>query len=150
MTPAPIRIQQLPPPLPNGPEPLEVIEVPMTSFERQRVRRRLTTTDGRELILELPTGTVLPVGQPLHLEGRTAYVVHAAPEEVLVIEPRSLAEAAFVGHLIGNLHRDIVREHDRILALWDAPLERRLRQAEVPVRREQRPFGGRPAGEHRH
>ncbi len=122
----------------------------MTSFERQRVRRRLTTTDGRELILELPTGSVLPVGQPLHLEGRMAYVVHAAPEEVLVIEPRSLAEAAFVGHLIGNLHRDIVREQDRILALWDAPLERRLRQAEVPMRREQRPFGGRPAGEHRH
>ncbi|MEM7735896.1 MAG: hypothetical protein AAF267_08915, partial [Deinococcota bacterium] len=85
----------------------KVIELAMTSYDRQRVRRRLVAEDGMELALELPTGTTLHVGQVLHQAGHTVYVVTAAPEDVLVIKPRSMNEAAFVGHMIGNLHRDI-------------------------------------------
>ena len=148
---SPIRIHSLPATeLPEPPARLEVIDLPMTSHDRRRVRPRLTAPNGREFVLELPTGTVLQVDRPLHVGGGTAYVIRAAPEEVLVIEPRSLDEAAFVGHLIGNLHRDIDTEEDQIIALWDAPLERRLKQAGVPVVRERRPFSGRPPGEHHH
>ena len=36
-----------------------------------------------------------------------------ADEDVLVIRPRDLAEAARVGHLIGNIHRDIEADGER-------------------------------------
>ncbi|MEM6428094.1 MAG: urease accessory protein UreE, partial [Deinococcota bacterium] len=128
-----------------------VVELPMTSHDRQRVRRRIVAEDGTELALELPTGTTLHVGQVLHQAGDTVYVVTAAPEDVLVVHPRSLNEAAFVGHMIGNLHRDIdIADDGSIAALWDAPLEMRLQQAKLEVIRSQQPFRGKPVGEHSH
>lgn len=129
---------------------LEAIEIPMTSEDRCRVRRRLTAPDGREFALELPTGTVLSTKQAIHLEGNKVYVVEAAPEEVLVIHPRSLTEAAFTGHLIGNLHRDVDLVDESIIALWNEPLEARLNKAGLPYERSLRPFNGRPPGEHSH
>lgn len=129
---------------------LEVIEIPMTSEDRRRVRRRLSAPDGHEFALELPTGTVLAVGQAIYQGNGTVYVVAAAPEEVLIIHPRSLPEAAFTGHLIGNLHRDIDIVGESIIALWNEPLEARLQKAGLPYERSLRSFNGRPAGEHSH
>ncbi len=126
------------------------VELPMTAHERRRVRRRIRAADGTELLLELPTGTVLPVGHALHVDGDTAWVVTAAPEEVLVIRPRDRGEAAFVGHLIGNLHRDVDIRGDEVLALWDETLERRLVDHGLEVAREERAFRGRAPGEHSH
>ena len=143
-----IRIQTLP--HHHHCEEFEVVELPMTSEDRQRVRRRITASDGREFALELSTGTVLHVGHALHIEGETAYVVTAAPEDVLVVTPETIQEAAFVGHLIGNLHRDIDIVEGRIIALWNAPLERRLEKEGLNAERTQRPFKGKPPGEHSH
>lgn len=120
----------------------------MTAVDRRRVRRRLNAPDGAELLLALPTGTVLVPGQVLHERGGVSYVVTAAPEDVAVIEPRSLPEAALVAHAVGNLHRDLIEEAGVFLALWDAPLELLLTRLGVPFRRERRPFHGRPGWEH--
>jgi urease accessory protein len=129
----------------------KVVEIAMTSHDRQRVRRRVVAEDGMKLALELPTGTTLHVGQVLHQIGDTVYVITAAAEDVLVMRPRSLKEAAFVGHLIGNLHRDIdIADDGSIAALWDGPLETRLTQAKLEVIRTQQPFRGKPVGEHSH
>lgn len=143
-----IRITTLPDtPVPHG---HETIHVPMTSEDRRRVRRKLTTSNNQQLALELPTGTVLLVGQVLYVDEVRAFVVSAAKEDVLVVTPRSLPEAAFVGHLIGNLHRDIDIQDDEVIALWNAPLEARLIKAGLEVTRALRPFSGKPAGEHSH
>ena len=128
----------------------EVIELPMTSEDRQRVRRRLTADDGQAFALELPTGTTLHVGHALHAQDNKAYVVTAAPEEVLVVTPKDLEEAAFVGHLIGNLHRDIDIQEGQVIALWNMPLEKRLEKEGLDAERTQRPFRGKPPGEHSH
>lgn len=127
-----------------------VIHLAMTSEERQKVRRKLTASDGTELALELPTGTTLHVGQVLFQQDNTVYVVSAAPEDVLLVRPRNLQEAAHVGHMIGNLHRDVDISDDGIAALWDAPLERKLEQAGFDYERTSRPFRGKPVGEHSH
>ncbi|MFC3862511.1 urease accessory protein UreE [Deinococcus antarcticus] len=129
---------------PRGP----LVEVPMTAVDRRRVRRRLIAPDGVELRLALPTGTVLMPGHVLHEGDGVSYVVTAAPEDVAVIEPRTLAEAASVAHAIGNLHRDLVEDAGVFLALWDAPLELLLTRLGVRFRRELRPFHGRPGWEH--
>lgn len=130
--------------------PGEVIDLAMTSEDRQRVHRRLTAPDGQTFALELPTGTILPVGGILYLTKSRAYRVTAAAEDVLTIKPRSLAEAALAGHLIGNLHRDIDLVEDEVIALCTAPLEHKLTKAGLPYIREKRPFKGAPAGEHSH
>ena len=126
------------------------IEIPMTAHDRRRVRRLVEAPDGERFPLDLPTGTVLHPGQILHRIGERTYVVSAAPEDVLVIGPRDLEEAARVGHLIGNLHRDIEITAAEIVALSDQALADRLRRAGVPFRPDRRAFHGRAPGEHAH
>jgi len=144
----PITIRHLPPP--GEPPPADVVELPMTAHDRRRVRRIIDAPDGTRLALELATGSVLHPGQVLHRHGTRAYVVGAALENVLVARPRSIEEAARLGHLVGNLHRDIESSGGEILALADPALEDRLRRAGVPFTAERRPFHGRAPGEHAH
>jgi urease accessory protein len=129
---------------------LEPIWVPMTADDRRRVHRLVEVSDGTVLALELPTGTIMRPGQILHTGEGRVYLVGAAPEDVLLVRPKDAAEAARTGHLIGNLHKDIEVTTDGILALWDAPLEERLRRAGLAVERVRRPFQGNPSGEHAH
>jgi urease accessory protein len=124
------------------------IEIPMTAHDRRRVRRMIEAPDGARFPLELATGTVLHPGQVLHHSGARSYVVAAAPEDVLVIRPRDVAEAARVGHLIGNLHHDIEADGADVVALVDAALADRLRRAGVPFVQDRRAFHGRAPGEH--
>lgn len=126
------------------------IEIAMTAVDRRRVRRLVTAPDGVQFPLQLPTGSVLRPGQVLHEADGRAYVVAAAPEDVLVIRPRSLEEAARIGHLIGNLHRDIDTDGGTVIALADTALIERLQRAGVPFTQESRPFLGRAAGAHAH
>jgi len=127
-----------------------VVPLPMTAHDRRRVRRIVEAPDGARLALELPTGTVLTPGQVLHRAGGRTYVVVAADEDVLVARPRTLDEAARIGHLIGNLHRDLEAADGTIVALADAALAERLRRAGVTFEVERRAFHGRSPGEHAH
>lgn len=123
----------------------------MTAADRRRVRRPIETPDGLRIELALPTGTVLPVGAVLCEHDGVVYVVRAAPERTLVVRPRTLREAAEVGHLIGNMHRDVrVGDDGEIVTLHAEPLERRLRALAADVRVEERPFLGDAPGEHAH
>lgn len=146
--PTTVRIERLPGVDAGG---RERVTLALDAHDRRRVRRRLTAPDGTVLELALPTGSVLGVGQVLHADERRAYVVAAADEDTLVVTPRDLCEAARAGHLIGNLHRDVdVLADGRVVALFEATLEARLRDAGFAVTRERRPFGGRAPGEHAH
>ncbi|WP_425146090.1 urease accessory protein UreE [Deinococcus sp.] len=130
---------------------MHLVHVPMTALDRRRVRRRLMAPDGTELHLAFPTGTYLAPGSVLEVRGNVTYVVRAAPEDVAVIRPGSMAQAARVAHAVGNLHRDFVEcveDGEEFLALWDAPLELLLTRLGVPFNRECRPFLGRSSWEH--
>lgn len=126
------------------------IEIAMTAADRRRVRRLISAPDGVQFPLELPTGSVLHPGQVLHEADGRVYVVAAAPENVVVIRPRSLEEAARIGHLIGNLHRDVEAAGAEVIALADSALVERLKRIGVPFAEEQRAFHGRAPGEHAH
>ena len=132
------------------PAGLPVVDLPMTAHDRRRVRRLLGAPDGVVLALELPTGTILHPGQLLHHDAEAAYVVSAAEEEVLVVRPRDIAEAARVAHLIGNMHRDIHVDGCVIIALADDTLATRIAKTGAPFERTRRPFHGRAPGEHSH
>ena len=146
-TPIPVRVLH---PHTEPPAGLPVIELRMSAVDRRRVRRLVEAPDGVVFALELPTGTVLHPGQLLHHDAEAAYVVAAADEDVLVVYPRDLAEAARIGHLIGNMHRDVHATGEEIVALADDVLADRLARADVPFERAKRPFHGRAPGEHSH
>jgi urease accessory protein len=146
-TPIPVRVIH---PHAEPPAGLPIVELPMSAIDRRRVRRLVEAPDGLVLALELPTGTILHPGQLLHHDAEAAYVVSAADEDVLVVHPRDLAEAARVGHLIGNMHRDIHAIGNDIVALADDVLAERLARAGVMCERARRPFHGRAPGEHSH
>jgi urease accessory protein len=145
--PIPVRVIH---PHAEPPAGLPIVELPMSAIDRRRVRRLVEAPDGLVLALELPTGTILHPGQLLHHDAEAAYVVSAADEDVLVVHPRDLAEAARVGHLIGNMHRDIHAIDNDIVALADDVLAERLARAGVMCERARRPFHGRAPGEHSH
>ena len=145
--PIPIRVLHIHSEPPAG---LPVVELPMNAHDRRRVRRLVEAPDGVVLALELPTGTILHPGQLLHHDAKAAYVVSAADEEVLVVRPRDIAEAARVAHLIGNMHRDIHITAKEIVALADDTLTDRIATIGVAFDRTRRPFHGRAPGEHSH
>jgi len=145
-----IRIETLPHTFEPPSETFEKIALPMTAEERTRVRRRVAAPDGQELALALPTGTRLWPGQILYSTRGKVYVVEAAEEDVLVIHPKDAHEAAFAGHLIGNMHRDIDLDGEGVAVLYDEVLEERLLRAGFELTRERRPFRGSPNGEHVH
>jgi len=122
----------------------------MSAHDRRRVRRLVEAPDGAVLALELATGTILHPGQLLHHNTAAAYVVSAADEDVLVVRPRDIGEAARIAHMIGNLHRDIHVDGSEIVALADAILADRLAKSGAPFERTRRPFQGRAPGEHAH
>ena len=145
-----ICIEQLPETSDSETASRKTVRLPMTSEDRARVRRRLTAPDGHELALALPTGTKLHPGQVLHVTPDCVYMVAAAPEKVMVILPRSPIEAAFAGHLVGNMHRDIDLQGEGIAVLYDEVLEDRLRRAHLVVEHAERPFHGNAGGGHAH
>ena len=145
--PIPVRVLH---PHAEPPAGLPIVELPMSAIDRRRVRRLVEAPDGVTFALELPTGTVLHPGQLLHHDAQAAYVVSAADEQVLVVYPRDLAEAARVGHLIGNMHRDIHVSGTEVVALADDVLAERLSRAGVQFEKSRRPFHGRAAGEDSH
>ena len=146
-SPIPIRVLHVHSEPPAG---LAVVELPMTAHDRRRVWRLVEAPDGLVLALELPTGTILHPGQLLHHDAEAAYVVSATDEDVLVVRPRDIAEAARVAHLIGNMHRDIHITAKEILALADDSLTDRIAKIGVAFERTRRPFHGRAPGEHSH
>ena len=134
----------------EAPRGLPIVELPMNAHDRRRVRRLVTARNGAVLALELPTGTVLHPGQLLHHDADAAYVVTAADEDVLVVRPRDIGEAARIAHLIGNMHRDIHVDGAEIVALDDSTLAERIAKTGAPMERLRRPFHGRAPGEHAH
>jgi urease accessory protein len=142
-----VRIENLPEQRVAG---LSIIHVVMNAEERRKIRRRLVFSDGIEIGMALPTGTILNSGMVIYRTDTSAYVVEAALEQVLVIKPKNLTEAARIAHFIGNLHRDVDIQNEMIVVLYEPALEIRLQKLGYGVTRNNRPFMGRPTGNDAH
>lgn len=66
--------------------------------------------------------------------------VEYAPEDVLLIQPRSLQESAFVAYQIGNRHLPLEISEQGLKTLYEPVLETYLRQQSIPVERVLLPF----------
>jgi len=94
---------------------LERDSVVLTAEERRWGRRRVKTSRGRELVLALPTGSVLLPGDLLYRGAGWYVTIEAAAEPVLAVAPRSRDEALRVAFEVGNRHFALAIEGERLL-----------------------------------
>ena len=113
--------------------------VSLTWEERQKSRQKLRTARGQEIALALPTGTRLHAGDLLPAMGGWIEV-HLAQEEVLLLRPRNLWEAAFVAYQIGNRHLPLDIAEDGLKTLYQPVMEAYFSQQKIVAERVQRPF----------
>ena len=119
--------------------PLELVS--LTWEQRSRPRRRCFTSEGTEIALALPRGSVLTDGMLVHNTVKRTIQVKAAPEAVLVVQPVSQLEMCIVAHHLGNWHRSLQLEADGSLVIEvDEPLVKWLEHRGISYKQEQRPF----------
>ena len=112
----------------------------LTAEERRWGRRRVRTGDGRELVLALPTGSVLMPGEVLHVGDGWYVVVEAAAEAVLMVMPRTREEALRVAFEVGNRHFTLAVDGARLLVPDDPAMERLLTRLGVRFERTRAAF----------
>jgi urease accessory protein len=121
----------------------------LTAEERRWGRRRVVTKGGRELVLALPTGSVLVPGHVLYVGAEWYVAIEAAPEAVLAVTPRSREEALRVAFEVGNRHFTVALDGERLLVPDDTAMDQLLHRLGVPFERTHAPFV--PLGQgHRH
>jgi urease accessory protein len=98
----------------------------LTAEERRWGRRRVRTRAGRELILALPTGSVLTPGDVLYVGPDWYLSIEAAEEPVIAVRPRSHEEAIRVAFEVGNRHFTLALDADRLLVPDDTAMEQLL------------------------
>jgi len=103
----------------------------LTAEERRWGRRRVRTEAGRELVLALPTGSVLTPGEVLHVDARWYVVVAAALEPLLAVTPATPEAALRVAFEVGNRHFTLAADGDRLLVPDDPAMEALLRRLGV-------------------
>jgi urease accessory protein len=95
--------------------------IKISRSESQRVRMRKLSDKGTDVALTLPPGTWLKNGDVIIITENKMVVVGIEPEDVIIIEIRdnmheddSVEVPVRVGHTIGNLHRPIKLEGNKI------------------------------------
>jgi urease accessory protein len=117
--------------------------------ERRWTRKRVTTSGGREVALALPTGSVLRAGDIIWVDAGWYLAVEAAPEPVLAVSPRGVAEAIRVAFEVGNRHFTLALHGEDILVPDDTAMEQLLTRLGVSWRRVDAVFDP-IGGGHRH
>ncbi len=105
---------------------LECDTIVMTSEERRWCRRRASTTQGREIVLALPTGTILEPGSVIAIQKNWYLRVEAAPENVLAVRPCSREQAITIAFEIGNHHFPLALDGEELLVPDDIAMEQLL------------------------
>ena len=95
--------------------------IKISRLESQRVRMRKLSDKGTDVALTLPPGTWLKNGDVIIITENKMVVVGIEPEDVIIVEFRDniheddiVKVPVRVGHTIGNLHRPIKLEGNKI------------------------------------
>lgn len=121
----------------------------LTAEERRWARRRVRTRAGRELVLALPTGSLLTPGEVLHVDADWYLVIEAAEEPVIAVTPSSRDEAIRVAFEVGNRHFTLAIDGTRLLVPDDTAMKILLTRLGVSWARTRAVFAPLGAG-HRH
>ena len=112
----------------------------LTAEERRWGRRRVRTAGGRELLLALPTGSVLMPGQVLHVGDDWYVEVEAAEEALLAVVPRTREEGLRIAFEVGNRHFTLGVNGGRLLVPDDPAMVQLLTRLGVVFERTRAAF----------
>lgn len=114
--------------------------VVMTYEERRWSRQRLTTTGGLEIVLALPTGTILVPGMVV-ATGADWYVeIEAASEALLAVRPRDYDSAIRIAFEVGNHHFPLATEGGELIVPDDRAMEHLLTRLDIRWERRRAAF----------
>ncbi len=120
----------------------------LTSDERASPHMVGHTERGRDLRISMPRGTELNDGDVLALDGGTAIIVQAAPEDLFAISPESAYYWGVAGYLLGNLHRPVRFTDDAMLTPADPMVADLLNRLDIVYEQKAMPFVGKRFGSH--
>jgi len=123
----------------------------LTWEERRWTRKRIVTTQGREVALALPTGSLLRPGDVVAVEADWYLEVEGKPEPILEITPKDRNEAIRVAFDVGNRHFPVAISGDDLLVPDDTAMEQLLTRLGVVWKRAAAvfaPLGGGHSHEH--
>ena len=103
----------------------------LTWEERRWTRKRVVTTQGREVGLALPTGSLLRPGDVVAVEADWYLEVEGKPEPILAITPTDRNEAVRVAFDVGNRHFSLGSDGDTLLVPDDTAMEGLVRRLGV-------------------
>jgi urease accessory protein len=96
--------------------------IKINRLESERVRMRKTSDKGTDIALTLPQGSHLRHGDVIMLTEDKMVIVEIEPENVAIVEIKDnirdgddiIKVPVIIGHTIGNLHRPLKLEQNRI------------------------------------
>lgn len=100
--------------------------------------QRVKTDHGRELGIRLKDSSDLEVGDVLHMDEKNIILVDVFPDDLLIIQPRSMYEMGTIAHQLGNRHLPAQFENDEMLVQYDYLVEELLNELGIPFNREDR------------
>src|SRR5690349_4160479 len=101
-------------------------KVYMPSDDLVKRIQRVVTDHGRELGISLAQPVDLHHGDVLYMDDHNLIVVEVMPENILVIQPRSMQEMGEIAHKLGNRHLPAQFEGDQMLVQYDYLVEELL------------------------
>jgi urease accessory protein len=108
-----------------------VEKLSISRTESERLRMRKSTDRGTDVALAMPAGTKLRHGDVVSLSEKMV-VISIEPEKVAVVSLKNTDSktAVLLGHAIGNLHRPVKVDGDRVVLpiQSDAEIEMLRRQ----------------------
>ena len=126
---------------PIGARAVERVAIESGAMARRLLRLSTSVGDLGVLFVD---GTRLRDGDVLLADDTRVIAVAVAPDDVLVISPASIGEAADVGHALGNRHVPVIRDGDTLIVAYNdvlaALFERMGIRHERAARVLERPF----------
>ncbi|MGG3448330.1 MULTISPECIES: urease accessory protein UreE [Bacillaceae] len=100
--------------------------------------QRVKTDHGREIGIRLSESRELNAGDVLYMDEKNIVLIEVFPDDVIVIQPRSMNEMGTIAHQLGNRHLPAQFEEDQMLVQYDYLVEELLEELGIPYAREKR------------
>ncbi|MFF2754780.1 urease accessory protein UreE [Psychrobacillus sp. NPDC058041] len=110
----------------------------MESSDLVKRINRVTTDHGKEIGIRLTEAKDLQAGDVLYMDEKNMIIVEVLPDDLLIIQPRSMHEMGTIAHQLGNRHLPAQFEESQMLVQYDYLVEELLEQLEIPFKRDRR------------
>lgn len=110
----------------------------MESSDLVKRINRVTTDHGKEIGIRLTETKDLQAGDVLYMDEKNMIIVEVFPDDLLIIQPRSIQEMGAIAHQLGNRHLPAQFEENYMLVQYDYLVEELLERLEIPFMRDKR------------